>query len=294
MTTDDMTTDEAPGGRAVIGIMQGRMLPPFEGRFQAFPAGQWEREFPLAADAGLDCIEWIYEVPNEHANPLGSEAGIMAIRRCVKETGVTVRSICADYYMVRRLVAPDGTVDKDALAHLTGLIGRARMVGARHIVLPFVDSSRLATPKEVAGAAAALTTAAPAAADAGIELHLETDLPPAAFAGLLERIGHPMVRANYDIGNSASLGYEPAEELRALAPWLGSIHVKDRLHGGGTVPLGTGSADFPTCFRGFRAAGYDRHYILQAARGEAGDEVAWARANRRFVETRLAEAAAEA
>ena len=59
-----------------IAIMQGRLLPPYEGRFQAFPAKQWRDEFASANKAGLGCIEWIFEKPNEHLNPFGSDEGI--------------------------------------------------------------------------------------------------------------------------------------------------------------------------------------------------------------------------
>ena len=50
---------------------------------------------------------------------------------------------------------------------------------------------------------------------------------------------------NYDIGNSAALGYDSAEEISAYAPRILHVHVKDRVRGGTTVPLGTGNADLP-------------------------------------------------
>jgi L-ribulose-5-phosphate 3-epimerase UlaE len=57
--------------------------------------------------------------------------------------------------------------------------------------------------------------------------------------------------------------------------------------GGSTVALGTGSADFETCFRMFEAAGYTGSFILQAARGEDGDELALAKHNREFASRHL-------
>jgi L-ribulose-5-phosphate 3-epimerase len=270
-----------------VGIMQGRLLPPYEGRFQAFPALRWREEFPRARAAGLDCIEWIYEQPGEALNPLGSVEGQAELKALSAEFGVAVRSVCADYYMTARLLDDDGAVVDDNLRHLDRLIGCAGDYGVTYIVLPFVDASSPATPQQVAALPGALRRVLPAARSAGVELHLETDLPPAAFAALLGAIDDPLVKANYDIGNSASLGYDPQEELTALAPWLGSVHVKDRKPGGGTTPLGTGGADFPTCFRLFKAAGFSRWFILQAARtvadGATTDEVEIARRNRAFV-----------
>ncbi len=40
----------------LIAIMEGRLLPPSDGRFQCFPREQWRDEFPHAAQAGLDAI----------------------------------------------------------------------------------------------------------------------------------------------------------------------------------------------------------------------------------------------
>ena len=61
----------------------------------------------------------------------------------------------------------------------------------------------------------ALHSALPAAVEANVELHLETDLAPREFRAFLDDIDHPMVKVNYDMGNSAALGYSPAEEFSA-------------------------------------------------------------------------------
>jgi len=41
-------------------------------------------------------------------------------------------------------------------------------------------------------------------------------------------------------------------------------------------------------FECLKKVGYDRDFVLQVARGTAGDEVNWARRNREFVLERLA------
>ena len=270
-----------------IGIMQGRLLPRFEGRFQAFPADGWKREFFLAREAGLQCIEWIYETYHESANPLGSDAGIKEIRDLTAETGVQVRSICADYYMQDPLLDGDGVPRLPVVEHLEWLIGRAAGLGVRYVVLPFVDASALRSARAAEELLHVVSRVAPAARAKGIELHLETDLPAAQLAMLLERAAEPRLRVNYDIGNSAALGHAPASELPLLRKWLGSVHVKDRVRGGGTVPLGTGAADFDTCFRLIPSHGFAGPYILQAAREDGVSEAQLAARNRRFVEERL-------
>ncbi|MBC8268135.1 MAG: sugar phosphate isomerase/epimerase [Rhodospirillaceae bacterium] len=271
-----------------VGIMQGRLLPPFEGRFQAFPATRWRDEFSLARKAGLACIEWIYEKPHDQQNPLGSDQGIAELKRLSAESGVDIRSICADYYMQERLIDPDGAPQQEVVDHLQWLMNQAAQLPVIYIVLPFVDASSLNTPGQRDGLISLMADMGPLASKHGLELHLETDLEPVVFRHLLDAIDQPAVRMNFDIGNSASLGFDPVDELTILDSYLGSVHVKDRELGGGTVSLGQGNADLATCFKLIRQTGFSRHLVLQAARGEDGHEATLAASNRHFVERHMA------
>jgi hexulose-6-phosphate isomerase len=274
-----------------IGIMQGRLLPPTLDRIQAFPVGNWQSEFRSAAEVGLDCIEWIYELDTADHNPLGTDAGMAEIRDVVGETGVEVLSVCGDYYMPERLVTLDGAVRQEMVEHLFWMIERAALVGARHLVLPFVDASSLTTPAELDGLLEVLKIALPVARRAGIGLHLETDLPSDRLATVVRDKGaDPLLRITCDIGNEASLGLAPAEQYAELAPLLGSVHVKDRSLGGGTVPLGQGDAEFDAIFGICAAQAYEGVFILQVARGREGDELDLAKQNREFVERHWQEA----
>jgi len=274
--------------RHPIGIMQGRLSPPVSGRTQSFPVETWHEEFFRAREASLDCIEWVYEAETETYNPMSTLEGIAQIRQAIENSGVSVWSVCADFYMTQRLVGPDGTPQPGPVEHLVKLVERATPLGIRHIVLPFVDQSSLGSESETEGLLAVLKVVLSRTEGFGVELHLETDFKPAALLDVLQRVSHPLIRANYDIGNSASLGHDPEEELTLISPWLGSVHVKDRVLGGGTVPLGTGSADFPTCFRLIRDSGFSGPMILQAAREEGITEVALARRNSMFVQNGIA------
>ena len=49
------------------------------------------------------------------------------------------------------------------------------------------------------------------------------------------------------------------------------------------MPLGSGDADFQALFKCLEGIGYHGDFVLQVARGGAGDEVAWARKNLEFV-----------
>jgi L-ribulose-5-phosphate 3-epimerase len=274
-----------------IGIMQGRLLPPSGDHMQSFPVDRWSEEFSLAREAGLACIEWVYRKESVSANPLSSDSGIEKIKRLIDESGTEVWSVTADYYMAERLVTPEGELRGEVLEHLGWLLRRARMVGARYVMAPFVDDSRLSTEAEVDGFVALLSAVTPMLEETGVELHMETDLCPQVWSSALARAPHPMIKVCYDIGDRASLGHDPTMEFEFLGSSMGSVHVKDRPRGGTTKPLGKGDADFSTCFRSILAAGFQGPFILQVAREEGLDEVELAVRNRRYVEQALSSAA---
>lgn len=269
-----------------IGIMQGRLVPPVEGRFQCFPRNNWAVEFALAKQAGLSAIEWIYDVYGADANPLASDTGLQHIRALSLQHGIGVRSVCADYFMDRPLVRAGEAELAERSATLAWLIHRCKLLSVRRIVLPFVDASSIDTQADLKCVVAVLSAALPIAEAENVELHLETSLAPDEFAALLSALPHPLVRVNYDSGNSASLGHHPRDEFQAYGPRVGSVHIKDRVRGAGTVPLGSGDVDFESLGQALREYEFQGDFILQVARGRPGDEVAWARQNRLFAEAR--------
>jgi L-ribulose-5-phosphate 3-epimerase len=261
-----------------LGIMQGRLLPPEPEHLQAFPRKRWQQEFPLAAAAGLQSIEWIYDLYGEDVNPVATAAGVQSMQTLAAEHGVAVVSLCADYFIDKP------SLDQDKLAWL---LERCQLAGISRLVLPFVDASRIETPAQTERITAMLREVLPDAARHQVEIHLETSLPPNSFAAMLDALPHPLLKVNYDSGNSASLSYSPTEEFAAYGNRVGSIHVKDRLRNGGTVPLGSGAADFSALFKALGKVNYVGDLVLQVARETPGREVALARRNLSWLRSRL-------
>ena len=266
-----------------IGTMQGRLVPPTENRIQCFPRERWSDEFELAAQAGLDCIEWIYDLYGADVNPLATDSGLGKLRDLSLQHKVKILSICADYFMDKPLVRASQAELEDRVKTFHWLLERGRLIGINRMVIPFVDASSIDTQAEFDGVVMLLKRLLESARHAGIEIHLETSLTPVRFAELLNRLTDPLLKVNYDSGNSSSLGYDPHEEFAAYGERVGSVHIKDRLLGASTVPLGTGDADFPALEESLKKVAYKGDFILQVARGASGDEVAWARQNREFV-----------
>ena len=257
-----------------IGIMQGRLSPPVKGKIQAFPAENWLREFDRAKALKLADIEWILESPLE-SNPLWTEAGLAQIQAAVTKTGVQVKFICADYFMESPFVRMSPAKLEHNRSVLKKSIEQAARLGAKGIEIPCVDASAIRSRPEEDELASALQPCLDYAAAKQIEIGLETSLPPDRFQALLKRIGHPALKANYDTGNSASLGYIPKQEVDAYGAWINNVHIKDRVLGGSTVPLGSGHADIPRFLKQLKLSGYSGGFVLQAARG--ADDIATAR-----------------
>lgn len=250
-------------GKFELGVMQGRLVEKYQGRYQAHPVGYWQDEFDRAAEAGLELIEFILDYNDADLNPLLC-APEKILEVCSK-TGVGVRSICADYFMEAPLQRTE-----ESSAVLEKLIETAAAVGARDIVIPCVDQSSLTDEVGAKAFCDTITKIAPKAQRLGINLSLETDLAPAPFATLLARIDSLVVTVNYDSGNSAALGFDPAEEFATYGERITDIHIKDRTLGGGPVVLGEGDCDFDTVFELIASSSFDGPLIMQAYRDDEG------------------------
>lgn len=262
-----------------LGIMQGRLVPPEAGRFQSFPRLRWRDEFALAAAAGLQTIEWIYDAYGEDENPLGSDSGLRELERLSLAHGIAVESVCADWFMDFPLIGSEAPTARSRWERLAWLMRRCATLRVNRIVLPFVDASAIRSATDAADLAAGINALTGLIDATGVELHLETALAPADFAALLSACPHPRVRVNYDAGNSAALGYRPTAEFSAYGDRIGSVHLKDRVLGAGTVPLGRGDTDFTALFAALGAVRYRGDFILQVARGTTGEELEWTRGN---------------
>jgi L-ribulose-5-phosphate 3-epimerase len=141
------------------------------------------------------------------------------------------------------------------------------------VVIPCVDQSTLDSQEAADRFVEKLTPMVQIAERHGINLSLETDLAPQTFVELLDRFNSVRVTVNYDIGNSAALGYNSVEELDAYGKRITDIHIKDRMLGGGPVVLGQGVANFDAFFGKLNDFDYQGPFIMQAYRDEEGVEI---------------------
>ena len=247
-----------------IGIMQGRLSQPYDGKIQAFPAASWKQEFEKASNCGFDVIEWIFDTYT--LNPILSSDGISEIKSLQKEHNIMINSICADYFMDKKLFGESRYNLEKNIGILKELILQSKKLEATIIEIPLVDSSSLKTTNDKLELRKNLEKAILLAEKNDVIIVLEADLPPHDFKQLLLEFNHPNIMANYDSGNSTSLGYNSKEELITLRKWIKNVHVKDRKLHGVTVPLGTGDTDFDMLFSTLLEIHYSGDLIIQGSR----------------------------
>jgi len=256
-----------------IGFMQGRLSPLIDGKIQAFPRAYWKDEFPIAQALGFARMEWTLDHDDLADNPLMTAPGQALIRDLARQSGIAISSITGDFCMQVPFWKAHGAARESLLREFADVIIAARQVGADILVAPLVDNGSIETDGEEASLVDGLVYLTPLLAETGVKVAFESDRPPQPLADFIEGFPRQHFGINFDIGNSAGMGWPPEVEIPLLADRMLNVHVKDRTLHGTTVPLGQGNADLPRVFKLLKAAGYEGSYILQTARAADGDHV---------------------
>lgn len=252
----------------MIGILQGRLTPPWNGKLQCFPRGAWDREFELAQRCGFSALELFVETEFNPENPVWSEAGRARIRSLASEHRLATPTLCADSFMTT-------TFEREP-AEAAALLERMIGFGFRRIVLPFFEKAEIRDPERVVRALGGVDRK-------GVDLAVETTLTADRLVPLLETLPATVC---YDLGNTTALGHDVPGDIRKLGRLITHVHIKDKRRSDGkNVLLGTGDTDFPGAFSALRDIGYRGDFTLETDRGP--DPVATAKRHLAFVEDLL-------
>lgn len=267
-----------------IGSIQGRLLPPVDGRIQAFPRGRWEEEFHLLHQIGYSSMELTIETASWAEHPINSARGRERLQSLSREYGIALEGICCDVFMEHPLVGAGEPIQyHHADAMLRELLQNSAELGLPFIELPFVGKNTLASDSAMSRLHQVLDWALPFAEERKLHILLETDLHAAVIVDLLKHFQHPCLGLNYDTGNSTWFGFDPEEELRSYHQYIRNIHIKDCTRKDYSVPLGLGETLFDTIFSLLQQFDYKGNFILQAARQE--DDIQAAREYFAFTST---------
>lgn len=193
----------------------------------------------LAAEHGYRGVE-LRAHPEEPVHPGLSSLERADVVEAFKAAGVEILTV-AGYAQV----AAEGD-DEAVSAELAGLVKLARDLGARYVrVFPGGDQD----PADAdATAARRLGAAAPAAADMGVSILLETHdthRAGADVARVVGTVGHPRIGAIWDVLHTWLAGEAPEASHAVLAPHLGYVQVKDVASADDLTPLPLGAGVLP-------------------------------------------------
>ncbi|MEE1903542.1 TIM barrel protein [Pseudomonas inefficax] len=254
-----------------IGFMQGRLCERVDGKIQAFPVRDWESEFEVAQHLGLVLMEWTLDQDFLYENPLMTVAGRQRIGELARLYGVRILSLTGDCFMQAPFYKVSGAARISLLNDLNAVLDASAELGIRYVLLPLVDNGSLTTDEEEQALIDGLLPLRERLVAGNLKIVFESDFGPERLASFIARFPEDAFGINYDIGNSAALGYCATEEIASYGLRIDNVHVKDRILGGSTVALGSGNADFPEVFCALRKLGYAGNFILQTARADDGD-----------------------
>lgn len=225
-----------------IGFMQGRLSELIDGKIQAFPVHSWAEEFGHANSLGLSILEWTLDHEGLGDNPFMSVDGREDIRALERSESVAVASVTGDCFMQAPFwKARSSRVEKQLVEEFCSVIEACgAMETVRIVVVPLVDEGALDTQAEADKVIEIINKCRPKLAHSGVRVAFEMDYDPKRLAGFIHQVDPDVAGVNYDIGNSAALGFLPQEELRAYGDRVINVHVKDRPLNGSTCPLGQG------------------------------------------------------
>ena len=93
----------------------------------------------------------------------------------------------------------------------------------------------------------------------------ESDYHPEKLLKFIKKFDQDCFGINYDLGNSAGLGYDFNDE-KIYFDYVKNIHIKDKNFQKKSVHLGKGNAQFGQLFKYLIKSNYKGNLILQTAR----------------------------
>jgi len=254
------------GPNLKIGFMQGRLSPLINRKIQSFPWQTWKKEFEEGNKINLTTMEWTIDQERIYENPLMTTEGQNQVKDLCTEYNFSIPSLTGDCFMQAPLWKSKNNERKSLEKVFLDVANSCSAVNIEMIVMPLVDNGSLENINQENDLIAFLKSNENFFLEKKLKILFESDYAPIRLAKFIDRLNPLIFGINYDIGNSAALGFDCKDEFIFYAHRILNVHVKDRLLGGTTVPLGTGAADFEKVFQTLANINYEGNYILQTAR----------------------------
>jgi len=263
------------------GVMQGRLSKKIGNKIQAFPKNYWKKEFYKAKVLGLKSIEWTLDYKNLKKNPILTEKGQAKIKQLSKKNSIKVNSITCDCFMQKPYWKK--IKNQNSINNLINIINACKILKIKYLVVPLVDNGSINNKKEEKYLIEISTYILKYLKNSNLRILFESDFFPKKLKKFIEKFDKRYFGINYDVGNSASLGYDIDEEFKLYGKYIHNTHIKDRIKNGKTVRLGDGNVNFLKLFENLKKIKFSNNLILQTARSKNNQHTKEIQINLKFL-----------
>lgn len=254
-------------------LVQGRALPQIDESLQSFPSN-WIEEFPLIEKLGFDGIEWIYDKKSEYNNPILNLDQHENIKMISKKYNVSLENIVFDWFIIHPLIKNNDITLSTKIEKLIDLLDISEKIGFQRVIFPLLEGNSIHDSNEMELFLKIFSdNILPTLNLKKLEIHFETSMSPNDEFYFINKLDNSQTKICFDMGNSASLGFDCSEVLDKISPFLGSVHIKDRLINGPTVPLGEGLVDFSKVFKILNEIKFSGPISFQAYRNKNSNNI---------------------
>jgi len=262
--------------------MQGRLLKPQKkNTIQFFPDKFWLEEMTIG-QFFFSHMEWTVNIENIKKNPLMKKKLENNFINQIKKNNLTINSVTCDFFMQIPIFKKKFYGKKKKIFNfLTILINNCEKLKIKYIILPLVDNSSIKNLEEENRLFELMSNLVNKLKKT--KLIFEIDYNPNEVIRFIKKFDKKKFGINYDTGNSASLGYDIAEEINYF-DYVKNIHIKDRYLNGSSVRLGKGNYNFKKFFNYLKRSNYKGNLILQTARCDRNLDIHEICLNKKFLE----------
>ncbi len=248
-----------------VALLQGRLSPDVENRYQFFPTSDWQAEFTQAKEIGFDGIEWLIDPKEWEHNPIfpneDTHGEVLAQAQVLPIT-----SVCAEWFMAVCIWEGDLESHRERIRSLFPVL---EQTVNKLLLVPLLETHNIRPVAIQKKIVEVLKPLAPELEARGISIGFETELTAYELIQFLKLFESDAFGVYYDIGNCTSYGFNCSEDVRILGTRIKGIHVKDRkVHTTQALPLGKGDADYKGVFEALTEIGWKGTLVMQAWRGE--------------------------
>jgi L-ribulose-5-phosphate 3-epimerase len=254
-------------------LVQGRSIPQKNDLLQYFPSN-WKEEFPIISKLGFSGIEWIYDKNSESSNPILTETGRKEMLYFSKKNNVNLENIVFDWFLSNPFLQKNESDQNKTIQKFFDLMQYSEDVGFKRIIFPLLDKNKINSDKEITNLIKYFKKYIIKKLDSlDIEIHFETALPSEKEKFIVNSLNHEKIKICFDMGNSASEGFDPIEVINTLENDLGSVHIKDRIFHGSSVPIGKGDVKFHQIFNSLNKINFNGPISFQIYRNKDSDNI---------------------